>query len=175
VHLLDFDHLLRVWVVTHRLARIDRMMVMVSAAGRGGAVWLVLGTAFALMRRIAWRDWLQLALAIALASLATSVVRPLVARERPFVTSPEYSTIGPRPDDASFPSGHSANAGAGAFVLSQVVPAAAAAWWCLAALIAFSRVYVGVHYPLDVVAGLLFGAAVAAVVRKLAAHFMAPR
>ena len=58
----------------------------------------------------------------------------------------------------TFPSGHAANAFAGAMVLSRLVPGVQVAWWALASAIAFSRVYLGVHHPLDVLAGAVIGA-----------------
>jgi membrane-associated phospholipid phosphatase len=59
------------------------------------------------------------------------------------------------------PSGHAATSFAGAVVLTYLLPRAAPFLFLLAAAIAFSRVYVGVHYPSDVVAGAALGAAVA--------------
>ena len=61
---------------------------------------------------------------------------------------------------ASFPSGHAAMSFAGATFLALAAPRLAPALFVLAAAVAYSRVYVGVHYPLDVVAGAALGAAV---------------
>ncbi len=85
------------------------------------------------------------------------VIKPLVARPRP-----EYSGIGailrvPPGGAMGFPSNHSTNAGAAASVLSVAYPAASWVFWTMAALMAYSRVYCGAHYPGDVVAGLLLG------------------
>ena len=153
-------------------------MVMLSAIGRGGLVWLAVGAALAALRRIPLTGFLRLAIAILIAATLTDrVIKPLVGRPRPFTTSRAAAAalLGPRPDDASFPSGHSANAFAGAAVLFVETGTAAAAWFGLAAAIAFSRVYVGVHYPLDVVAGALVGLLSAAIVLKAGARNWRPR
>jgi undecaprenyl-diphosphatase len=65
------------------------------------------------------------------------------------------------PTDPGFPSGHAATSFAGATMLSAFAPRYRAVFFLLAAGIAFSRVYVGVHWPLDVLAGAALGAALA--------------
>ncbi|MET8328420.1 phosphatase PAP2 family protein [Streptomyces sp. NPDC005181] len=70
----------------------------------------------------------------------------------------------PPTGDWSFPSNHAATAGTAAVALAFVRPRVAWTTVPLALLMAFSRVFVGVHYPHDVVAGLLMGASVAALV-----------
>jgi undecaprenyl-diphosphatase len=65
------------------------------------------------------------------------------------------------PHSASFPSGHTATAFAAATVLTALVPRAAAVWFVLAAAIAYSRLYVGVHFPLDLAGGIAVGVATA--------------
>jgi undecaprenyl-diphosphatase len=163
---LAIDHTLRAWVVTHRIGAVDPIMWGLSAVGRGGAIWVVLAIALIAMRRLAPSALLSLVLALLLASvLSDHVLKPIVRRPRPFAGTPRVHVIGGRPDDASLPSGHAANAFAGAYVLSVVsAESPAIVWWVLAGAIAYSRVYLGVHYPFDVIAGALLGAGCGALV-----------
>lgn len=154
---VQLDHLMRAWVVTHRVGALDAVMWTLSAIGRGGALFALIGLALTFRRRRA-RDFAQVGLALVLASVvADYILKPAVHRERPFLATPEVHVIGGRPHDASFPSGHSASAFAGATALSALSPGGSAIWWTLALAIAYSRVYLGVHYPADVIAGALLG------------------
>jgi undecaprenyl-diphosphatase len=156
--IIHLDQSARFWVITHRLGWLDGGMWILGVIGRGGLVWLVIGLTVMLIRRATPAVLFELMLAIVLASLlANHVLKPLVSRERPFVSTPEILVIGARPGDASFPSGHAANAFAGATVLARRLRAQRGVWWALAALIAYSRIYLGVHYPLDVIGGALLG------------------
>jgi len=143
-------------VVAHRIAFLNGPFWLLSVVGRGGMVWLGSGLALAIARKR--RDaFTVVLLAVLLGSTtADEIVKPLVHRARPFETM-SGDVIGGRPDDKSFPSGHSANAFAAATALSHLVPRTAFVWWTLATAIAFSRVYLGVHYPLDVIGGALLG------------------
>jgi undecaprenyl-diphosphatase len=163
--LLNLDHSVRAWIVTHRVHLLDGVMVAISMAGRGGAVWLALGIALRIARRLSLRRLIELGCAILLASvLADYVLKPAVNRQRPFAVLHDFTVIGDLPNRASFPSGRAANAFAGATVLAWALPAWQGAWWALAGLIAFSRIYLGVHYPADVVGGGVVGALSAIVV-----------
>ncbi|HZR94756.1 MAG TPA: phosphatase PAP2 family protein [Gaiellaceae bacterium] len=109
---------------------------------------------------LAWRRLMPFALvllAVAAADGIAGLVKAAVGENRPSEPDP-LVTI---PHSHSFPSGHTATAVAGAVVLSSLVPRAAPAFVLLAAAIAFSRLYVGAHYPLDIAGGAVLGAATA--------------
>jgi membrane-associated phospholipid phosphatase len=97
------------------------------------------------------------------ATVANLVAKPLGRRRRPDRIAPEVPLARqvPMPISSSFPSGHSAAAFAFATGVAHASSAAAVPLLGLAALVAYSRTHTGVHYPGDVVAGSLLGAALA--------------
>jgi undecaprenyl-diphosphatase len=111
----------------------------------------------ALLRRSGW-PFALVALAVLAADALAGLVKVLVGEKRPDNDTGALITI---PHSHSFPSGHTATAFAGATILSYLVPRAAPAFFVLAAAIAYSRLYVGVHFPLDVIGGAVIGVATA--------------
>lgn len=89
-------------------------------------------------------------------------------RQRPFEVDPGIVPVVGKPAGSSYPSGHSSTGFAAARVLSRVDPDHAAEYYGLATQEALSRLYAGVHFPSDVVAGAALGTAIAeAVLRGL--------
>jgi membrane-associated phospholipid phosphatase len=86
----------------------------------------------------------------------TDALKAAVGENRPHV-----SRLVALPHSHSFPSGHTSTSFACATVLSVLAPRLAPAFLLLAAAIAYSRLYVGVHWPLDVVGGAVLGVAIA--------------
>ena len=86
------------------------------------------------------------------------IIKNLVQRPRPFVTFTDIQILIPTPSEFSFPSGHTASSFAAAAVFYRFLPKQLGIpAVVLAGLIGFSRLYVGVHYPTDVLAGMLMG------------------
>jgi undecaprenyl-diphosphatase len=100
--------------------------------------------------------------------LGAGLLKPWADRLRPCFALSDVRLLVPRQSHSpSFPSNHAANSFAAAAVLASLGPGFARVFFALAVMIAISRVYLGVHYPFDVLAGALFGLGVGRVVRML--------
>lgn len=130
----------------------------ITSLGDSGCFWIVL-TLLLLIFRKTRRVGVCCALALILNLLLVNIsLKPLFARIRPYVVLPEITTLTTLPSDFSFPSGHSAASFACAWALFRNAPRKAGIpALVLATLIALSRLYVGVHYPTDVIFGALAG------------------
>jgi len=94
------------------------------------------------------------------ADLLSLALRQLIGRDRPPLLYPLPKPLVHTPGTGAFPSGHASVSFACATAIAWASPRLALPAYLLAAAIAFSRVYVGVHYPLDVIAGAALGTAV---------------
>jgi undecaprenyl-diphosphatase len=152
--------------VTHRTGWLNPFFEALSYAGRLGLVWV----AIALVLCALYRRWGLLGLtiiAVALADWSAMGLKALFDRPRPPLRYAEPEPLVRTPHDGSFPSGHAATSFAAATIMSFAFPRLAPFLFVLAALVAWSRVYVGVHYPLDIIGGALLGILVALAVRAL--------
>lgn len=141
------------------LAWLDSFMLLLSRLGDNGLVWCVMA-AVLLARRKTRASGLICTLALLFSLLFCNVLlKNLVARPRPYDTLLWLQPLIPLLPDFSFPSGHASSsfAAATAFTLAGADKKWAVAAFVLALLISFSRLYVGVHYPTDVLGGLFLG------------------
>jgi membrane-associated phospholipid phosphatase len=97
------------------------------------------------------------AAAVAIADLIATGLKDVIDVRRPSTRYASPKTLVPAPHDHSFPSGHAATSFAAATVLTAYAPRWWPVWFLLALAVGFSRIYVGVHYPLDVVGGAALG------------------
>jgi undecaprenyl-diphosphatase len=101
------------------------------------------------------------------------VLKRIFRRRRPFLSYVKARVIGPRPRDFSFPSGHAAAGFAGAVLLGMFLPRWAPLFYLFAMAVCFSRIYLGVHYPSDVLMGAFAGSVLAVAFRAIVQMLLA--
>lgn len=144
----------------------DRVFYAASELGNFSLVWHVLGLADGLRSPHHARAALRFSVALgAEALLVNQVVKRAFERRRPLRDAPHPHPLR-QPSTSSFPSGHASAAAFSVVVLSGRRPALAPAYAMIAAIVATSRVYVGIHHASDVVAGVAVGAALGVLARR---------
>ena len=195
--LLQFDRDLLIGIQhTLNADWLTPVMKFITLFGEAGIFWILMCLSLIIFRKTR-RLGIICAFSLLLTFICCNLIlKPLVDRVRPWVTFQMVNAMLPPPGDASFPSGHSANSMGpawGMFIATMPVKTAAGrsydevrclGWkgegaspvtmhkWSIAAvvlalLVGLSRLYLGMHYPSDVVCGLLLGMIAATVVYKI--------
>ena len=156
----------RIWDLDRALFRVvfrvkwrplTAVMRAFTVVGTAGFLWGTLAAGAFLITGLRPSHLLVPWAAVALSWTLAEGAKYLFNRARPFIDDTEVAPLVKTPSSSSFPSGHSATAAAGALTLAVVYPAFAPALALAGFLVALSRVYLGVHYPFDVLAGVLIG------------------
>jgi membrane-associated phospholipid phosphatase len=138
----------------------ERMVARFSRSGEHGAVWLALGAAGWTLDRRRRNRWARATGAVAGTFALNTALKQIVGRRRPEL--PGLPPLTSTPTRLSFPSAHASTSFAGARAYTKLgLPAMPL--YALAGALAATRLYLGVHYPSDILAGALLGSAVAAV------------
>lgn len=153
----------------------DRLLTWISRWMHYGEGWAVIA---AIMLVTDFRAGLRATLEALVVLWATMLtvnfpLKSLFRRRRPFIEFVDARVIGHRPLDFSFPSGHTAAAFAGALLFGVHAPGWSPIFYGLALIVGFSRVYLGVHYPSDVLIGAMCGSLLALAYRTLL-HLLFP-
>jgi undecaprenyl-diphosphatase len=150
----------------------NRFMYVLTTIMNGGWGWVLGLMVAALLDRKRGRQALhQVVPPLWLATMAVEYpIKSYFRRRRPFIDVVQAISVGRKPGTFSFPSGHSASSFAGAWLLRRHYPELTPLWYLLATTVAFSRVYVGVHYPGDVVSGAVAGTVIAEAARWVIEH-----
>lgn len=172
------DHAVYRAVAETRTPVLDGAMRRLSQAANYSRIWIA---SAALLAATGPRG--RVAAGSGLASVAATsvfanlIVKPLGNRSRPDRESgPAHADRHVKmPASRSFPSGHAASAAAFASAAGRALPPCSVPVHCLAALVAYSRVHTGVHYPGDVFAGAITGAAIADLTGGAVARRLTPR
>ena len=134
----------------------DFFFPMISRIGNAGAIWFIFAFCLALRRQTRYFAFMMF-FALALAHIISQILKPIIGRPRPFVAFPGTPLLIHTPGGYSCPSGHSASSFAAATVLCIFDRRLGLAVYLLALMIAFSRIFVFVHYPSDTLVGALLG------------------
>jgi membrane-associated phospholipid phosphatase len=158
---LDLAVYRRVRSLAHRPHRV-RWARRYSRLGEHAAVWVAVGVAGAGADRSRRGRWLRATLCVGTAYALSTSIKMAIGRRRPLVE--DLPHLMATPTGLSFPSSHSTSSFAAARAFGSLLPPAPL--YGAAAAMAFSRLYLGVHYPSDVAAGAALGAAIGSLGRR---------
>ncbi|MHB0915011.1 MAG: phosphatase PAP2 family protein [Thermoleophilia bacterium] len=137
---------------------LEMLLKWLSQSGNWGLFWVGLAAAAWAAGAGMGRGMFILTIMFVYPTLAVNyAVKVSVGRERPAPDDPRLKPLVGVPSSKSFPSSHAAMSFAAAAALTYYYPALAPAFYLLALVMAWSRVYLGVHYPSDILAGMAVG------------------
>ena len=156
--MLSYEFAILDWIQANmRNPIMDLLMPAITALGNSGLIWLLLAGVLLLTPKHRRAGAAVLAGLVLEIICCNMVLKPLVARVRPCDVNTAVQLLIARPDDFSFPSGHTG----ASFAAAAALFADRNRLWIpsliLALLIAFSRLYLYVHYPTDILAGAAIG------------------
>lgn len=146
---------------------LNPIMIFFTTLGNLGLIWLIISFLLLISKKYRKIGILTLSVLIVNTLLGEGILKHIIERPRPFITYPDLNIIISKPTSFSMPSGHTSASFAAAFMLSYCFKKYRVYFYSLASLIALSRIYLLVHYPSDVLSGILLGFLSFLIVKKL--------
>lgn len=167
--LLNIDKSILLWIQdTLRVPALNPVFIFISSIGNLGAIWIVISILLLIFKKMRKVGVMSIIALIGSVLINNVILKNLVARIRPYEVMTNLKLLVPHANDFSFPSGHTGSSFAAAYVLYKELPKKYGIQaLLLATLIGFSRLYIGIHYPSDVIAGAVIGILIAIMVRKI--------
>lgn len=164
----NFEISILLWIQENLRGAMDSFWIFITSLANKGIFWILVGVALLLFKKTR-QTGITLLIALIINHVMTNMIlKDLFARPRPYVASPELVTLIEKLSSYSFPSGHTSVSFSGALVLQRMMPKKV---WIpaliLACMIGFSRMYVGVHFPTDVLGGVVIG-----IIASTAAYYL---
>jgi len=149
----------------------DKIMPYITKLGDYGSIWIILSVILLLNRK-----YRTIGIMCILALVLTSIIgegflKHLIQRQRPCNKRSIKGNLIPKPITYSFPSGHTASSFAAAWVISSQIGELLVPVLIIASLIAFSRLYLLLHYPSDIIMGVVLGLICSDVIIRLYSVF----
>lgn len=135
----------------------DKVMVISTYLGNGGIIWILIALALIISKKYRKIGFMAIAALILSTILGEGILKHIVKRMRPSSNIVAFDLLIQRPLSYSFPSGHTTSSFAVAGIFAKYFKNYAIEFFSLASLIAFSRLYLYIHYPTDILAGALLG------------------
>lgn len=169
------DHTILLWITTHlRFAWLTPFWKCITTLGEGGIFWILLCVVFLIPKKTR-KIGIIMALALIINALLVNVwLKNMIARVRPYDAYNDIIRLIAIQKDYSFPSGHTSASFACScalwLALEKPYKKYTCITWVIACLIAFSRLYLGVHYPSDIIGGAIVGS-----ISAMLAYYVYPK
>lgn len=136
---------------------LDKVMILFTAAGDKGLIWILISLVLLINKKTRFIGIVTLGALILSTIMGEGILKHIIQRPRPYVDFPSFHLLVDKSTTYSFPSGHTTSSFASAYVLSKYLKKYSPLIWIVAIAIAFSRLYLFMHYPSDVIAGMVLG------------------
>ena len=157
--LSELDGGILLWIQDYlRNPVLTPILKVITTLGNGGAIWILLTLLLLMLPKTRKVGYMMMAALLGTLLINNILLKNLVARTRPYEVIEGLTYLVRRPSEYSFPSGHAGSSFAAACVMLRKLPKRyVIPEFVLAVLIELSRLYVGVHYPSDVLFGVISG------------------
>ena len=135
---------------------LDAVVPILTHLGHG-VVWAVFGLIFIFIKKYRFNGICIVSALVATVIISEFIIKPLFLRERPYMLNPEFILLIPEPSGTSFPSSHTSTSFASALQFFGINRRAGIAALIFAAVVAFTRLYLYVHFPTDILGGIILG------------------
>ena len=168
--LQEIDGEILLWIQDNlRISFLNPVIKFITSFGNSGLIWIGIIIVLLAMKKYRYVGIVSAASLISRYLISNVILKNLVQRVRPYEVVEGLTSLVGKMHDSSFPSGHASSSIAVAVVLLALMPKKVGIpCMALALLICFSRLYVGVHYPTDVLAGMIIAFICALISIKIA-------
>jgi len=135
---------------------LDTVVPILTHLGHG-VVWAIFGLIFLFMKKYRFNGISIITALTVTVIISEFIIKPLFLRERPYMLNPDFVLLIPEPSGTSFPSSHTSTSFASALQFFGINRKAGIAAMIFAAVVAFTRLYLYVHFPTDILGGIILG------------------